>query len=104
MSEQKGSLMLMEKYQDRTTFLSPKLKRLSRCQKMNFSKNMDSKNQVKATKMSFSHVKLEGGQTLQENCFKNKVTITSEFMKEVSLIGATIMVLFAFQMTKIVRL
>ena len=65
---------------------------------------MDSKNHVKTTKMSFSHVKLEVGQTLQENCFKNKVTITSEFMKEVSLIGATIMDLFAFQMTKIVRL
>ena len=62
------------------------------------------KNQVKATKMSFWHVKLEVGQTLQENCFKNKVTITSEFMKEVSSIGAKIMVLFAFQMTKIVRL
>ena len=93
----------MEKYQDRTTFLLPKLKRLSRCQKMNFSKNMDSKNQVKITKMSFSRVKLEVGQTLQENCYKNKVTITSEFMKEVSSIGATIMVLFAFQVTKIVK-
>ena len=94
----------MENYLDPIIFQLLKLLTPLSYQATTSSKSSGLKNRAKTTKMLFLHAKLAVELNLRESCFKNKVTIISEFTKEVLLTGPKIMALFVPLVKKIAKI